>query len=992
MVAAPAIHVVHAAVPGRLRIRLDPARACQPGLSRALGSVTGISTVTVSSLTGSVLIHHDPSIPANRILEVVRRLTNHPERLPDPDVIAPAPAKSKPAADGDFAPHAMRWQDVVLRLETDAGKGLAVDEAQRRLEVHGRNRIGRTEARSQWAILAEQFTTLPIMLLGGSAVVSATTGGVADAAVTLAVAGTNALVGFATEGQAERTLRDFAAPSTHEAEVRRAGAVTPVSGDMIVPGDVLLLSPGQFIAADARVTDSRHLTVDEAPLTGESLPVMKSTEPLAEAGVPLADRLNMVFMGTTVSGGSGEAVVVATGDKTEIGRIQSLAGGAERPTTPVERELEVLGRRLVYLAGGVCAAMFGIGILRGYPRLVMLKNAIALAVAAVPEGLPTVATTTLALGLNEMKRKRALIRRLDAVESLGALQVVCFDKTGTLTQNSMMVEGVYVGLKRVSRPNGDGQVVVSRIEMLALLKTAVLCNEARAEPGANGTGTFTGSATEAALLSLAAELGVDVDALRARHPVLQTSYRDSMRRRMTTLHRNLEADSFLVAVKGSPDEVLSLCVSYHDGSAVVPLSEEMRQQILDLNAQMGTDGLRVLGFAMREFESEPNGDTETELVWLGLAGLADPIRDEAPDLMRRFHEAGIRTVMITGDQAATAVAVARDLKLVDGREPKVVTSAEIETASPEELATLVRDADVFARVSPAHKLKIVKALQRSGLVVGMTGDGINDGPALRAADIGIAMGANGSEIAKDMANVVLSDDHLSTLVDAIAQGRTIHANIRKALRFLLATNLSEILVTFGEALHGPNELETPLELLWINLVTDVLPALGLAMLPPDAGIMQQPPRPSNAALLSGRDFREIGVDGAIIGASTLAAHLYALGRYGPGPQTRAVTFSSIVLSQLAYAFTCRRDDGGHARAPALFGSSSLNLSVMAALGLHALPVFVPGVQRLLGISGLRTADLPVVALSALMPFAIRELTHPDRARGGNPRVNSIYGG
>jgi Ca2+-transporting ATPase len=577
-----------------------------------------------------------------------------------------------------------------------------------------------------------------------------------------------------------------------------------------------------------------------------------------------------------------------------------------------------------------------------------------------------------------MKRKRALIRRLDAVESLGALQVVCFDKTGTLTRNSMMVQGVYAGLQRVSRANGDARVSASRLEVLALLKTAVLCNEAQATSSADGEFRFTGSATESALLSLAAESGIDVDALRARHPVLQKAYRDSLRRRMTTLHHDIETDRYVVAVKGSPDEVLSLCVSYHTGATVEPLTEDLKQKILDLNAQLGTDGLRVLGFAMREFQSEPNGDTETELVWLGLAGLADPIRDEAPDLMRRFHDAGIRTVMITGDQASTAAAVARDLQLVRGRVPKVVTSAEIDTASAADLTRMVRDADVFARVSPSHKLKIVKALQQSGLVVGMTGDGINDGPALRAADIGIAMGANGSDIAKDMANVVLSDDDLSTLVDAIAQGRTIHANIRKALRFLLATNLSEIFVTLGEALHGPNELETPLELLWINLVTDVLPALGLAMLPPDDGIMKRPPRPANAALLSGSDFRAIGIDGAIIGTSTLAAHLYALGRYGPGPQTRAVTFSSIVLSQLAYAYTCRRDDGSSAHTPALFGSSSLNLSILAALGLHALPVFVPGVQRLLGISALRPSDVPAVALSALLPFAIREITHLTR--------------
>jgi Ca2+-transporting ATPase len=689
----------------------------------------------------------------------------------------------------------------------------------------------------------------------------------------------------------------------------------------------------------------------------------------------------MVFMGTTVSGGSGEAAVVATGDATEIGRIQALAGGAERPATPVELELESLGRRLVYIAGGVCVAMFGIGILRGYPQLVMLKNAIALAVAAVPEGLPTVATTTLAVGLNEMKRRHALIRRLDAVESLGALQVVCFDKTGTLTQNTMTVRKMFLGAAQTEQLPSGMPEKGSSFGLHALLRTAVLCNEAKSGPDGNGNNHTTGSATEAALLELAGEHGVDADAVRAAHPVLRTSYRDGSRRRMTTVHRSPQGDCHLVAMKGSPEEVLNLCSTYHTGTSIETLDDGTRAAILAANTQMGADGLRVLGFATREIDISGDVEVESEqdLVWLGLAGLADPIRDAAPDLMKRFHAAGIRTVMITGDQASTAEAVARDLGLAASRRPKIITAGEIDAATPEELGVLARDADVFARVSPSHKLKIVQALQRAGYVVGMTGDGVNDGPALRAADIGIAMGLNGSDVAKDMANVVLSDDNLSTLVDAIAQGRTIHANIKKALRFLLATNLSEIVVTLGEALHGPNELETPLELLWINLVTDVLPALGLAMLPPDADVLTQKPRPTKSPLLSNEDFRWIGIDGAIIGASTLGAHLYALGSYGPGPQTRAITFSSIVLSQLLYAYTCRGAEDPDAARPPLFASRPLNLTIAASLGLHALPLFVPGIQRLLGISGLAWRDVPVVAMASLLPFAYREATHVRRS-------------
>ncbi len=877
----------------------------------------------------------------------------------------------------------MSASDVLLHLKTNGGTGLSPAEAERRLEIHGPNRIGRTAVRSQLAILAEQMTSLPIMLLGGSAVVSAATGGVADAAVTLAVAGTNVVVGYATEGQAEKTLRDFAAPSSHSADVRRGGRSVSITGDRVAPGDIVLLTPGQFVAADGRVIESHHLTVDESALTGESVPVLKTSTALTSGNLALADRTNMVFMGTSVSGGSGEAVIVATGEATEIGRIQMMAGTTERPVTPVELELEALGRRLVYMAGAVCAAMFGIGVLRGYSRLAMLKNSIALAVAAVPEGLPTVATTTLALGLNEMKRKNALIRRLDAVESLGALQVVCFDKTGTLTQNTMTVRALHAGGQRIDAQRSERDKQPEPRELApglhAMLRTAVLCNEAR--NGVDDNGHAIGSATESALLALAADHGMDVDAVRSAYPLLSTAYRDGTRRRMTTIHRGLAADTYVMAMKGSPEEVLSLCSTMHDGTSIRPLTDAQRAEILATNVSLGAEGLRVLGFATRDFRGTDGFETEQDLTWLGLAGLADPIRHEAPELMKRFHAAGIRTVMITGDQATTAAAVARELKLSATSSPKVVTGTEVEGLPTKALSELARHADVFARVTPAHKLKIVQALQDAGFVVGMTGDGVNDGPALRAADIGVAMGLNGTDVAKDMANVVLSDDNLATLVDAIAQGRTIHANIRKALRFLLATNLSEIFITMGEALHGPNELETPLELLWINLATDVLPALGLAMLPPDADTMSEPPRPAKSPLLSNEDFRGIMIDGSIIGACTMGAHLYALARYGAGPQTRAITFSSIVMSQLLYAYTCRGPERIGAVTPPLFGSTPLNLAIAASVGVQALPLFVPAVQRLLGIAPLSWSDVPAVAISSVLPFLYREAAHRRRTAG-----------
>lgn len=984
------IDVLHDRVPGRLRLACAAWRGDAAACTRAaaaIARIAGVISATPNAQTGRFVVLFAPGIAhAAMTVRIIAALGGADTPAPRARVLAagvkraaqrartaPAPRKRRKASGSPDLPHTRDSDDVIISLKSDSVDGLTWAEAEERLKIHGPNAVARAKERSQWTILAEQFTSLPILMLGGSAVISAATGGGADAAVTMAVAGANAVIGFMTEGQAEQTLRAFAAPASHSAAVRRGGETALVNAETLVPGDVLQLTPGAFVGADGRVIDSQQLSIDESILTGESVPVVKVVEPLP-ADTPLPDRANMVFMGTAVTGGSGRAVVTATGAQTEVGRVQALAGGAERPVTPVERELESLSRKLVYLSLAICAGTFGIGLLRGYGRLAMLKSAIALAVAAVPEGLPTVATTTLALGLREMKRRNVLIRRLDAVESLGALQVVCFDKTGTLTENQMLVRELFADGRRVdvsvpgearSRERlGDGALE-------ELLKVACLCSEAHVEHGSDGHDHIVGSSTEAALLSLASDYGLDVDALRAQHPSLRMAYRDGSHPRMASFHAISGGTGGLLAVKGSPDHVLAHCahVFTHDGP--IALTDAMRAAILDENAGMTARGLRVLGFAMRRLERGPDGEAETGLIWLGLAGLSDPVRRTAPELLKNFHRAGIRTVMITGDQAGTAAAVARELDLPDGREPKVVTGADIESLSPEALSDAAREADVFARVNPEHKLRIVRALQQAGYVVGMTGDGVNDGPALKAADIGIAMGKTGSDAAKDIANVVLGDDNLETLVDAIAQGRSIFANIHKSLHFLLATNLSEVFVTVAEALHGPNEIETPLELLWINLVTDVLPGLGLAMLPPDPQAMLRPPRDPHAPLLSNDDFRTLAMDAGIIGTSVLSAHLYALGRYGAGPQTRAVTFSSLVFAQLAFAYACRSDAQGTARRPVLT-SMPLNLSVAASAGLQALPLFVPGIQKLLGIAPLRWADVPVVAGASLAPFLFKE--------------------
>lgn len=998
-------------LPGRVRLGIAALRH-RPELSSELeawlSEEPGIRCVRANNVTGSVVVDFEPGLEQERIHRSIKaflRGGKAPKRSRSrvlASAAAPAQSKSRPLRNGarkkpaalprwsppanDQPWHAREAVEILQAFASDPITGLSAEEAKARLRNFGRNTLQRSRARSEVAIFASQFASLPIGLLGASAVVSAATGGIADAVVTGAVALMNGVIGYMTEWQAERTLRNFAAPKSHKVCVIRDGAPALVDTDEVVPGDVLSFTPGDYVAADGRVFASHNLTIDEAVLTGESVPVLKFEQALPEPDLPLAERRNMVFMGTSVSGGSGQAVTIATGQKTELGHIQSLAGEAERPPTPVERELDALGKQLVLLAGGICAVMFGIGILRGYSRLSMLKNVVALAVAAVPEGLPTVATTTLALGLKQMEKKDVLIRRLDAVEALGSLQTVCFDKTGTLTANSMQVEAVILPSAQIRgetlRPEEGAQPRPS-VDLSALLRVGVLCSEAHIVHDGNGHDHLTGSATEAALLQLAQEHGFDIDAMRQEYPCLDTAYRDGTRKRMTTVHVLPGEGERFVAVKGSPEEVLSLCDTALVHGDIAPLDPELRTQILEANDQLAAEGLRVLGFASRH-AYEGDGPEEEHLTWHGLAGLADPVREGVSEVLSRFHQAGIRTIMITGDQAGTAASVARSLGLSRSGIVRVATASDIETLSDAALSDLATKASVFARVSPAHKLKIVQALQRAGLVVAMTGDGVNDGPALKAADIGIAMGRSGTDVAKDIANVVLRNDNLETLISGIAQGRSIYGNIRKALRFLLATNLSEILVTLGEALHGQNELETPLELLWINLVTDILPGLGLAMLPPDEDVLARPPRPSNAPILSWQDFRQIGAEAGVIGASVLGAHLYALGRYGVGPRMRAVTFSSLVFAQLAYTYACRHELGAPARLSAMFESRPLNLAVAASAGLQALPLFVPGVQRLLGISALSAADIPIVTAAGLAPFLLAEFFRTSRASGLQP--------
>jgi Ca2+-transporting ATPase len=992
---------VHTAVAGRARFHLPALHHDEvlgQRLEALLHQTDGIARARANALTGNLLIEFAPALS---LTQIARTIAAHLDTLSG---TAPSQEISpdEPPAGGKITSleryrarrnpqrpeihpventqllrpwHARGVTQVLESLTVSATDGLSSKEALDRLRRWGPNRLPRTTHRSELSILTEQFMSLPVGLLAASAVVSVLTGGVADAIVIMGVVAINAGIGFVTERQSERIIASLDDTGPHHATVLRNAAATIVPVDQLVAGDILLLTPGTRIPADARLLRTDRLSVDEAALTGESMPVPKSAAVRIPDDAPLGDRANMIHMGTHVTGGSAVAAVVATGSATELGQIQALVGESHAPDTPMELQLDKMSTQLALLSGAVCTGVFAVGLLRGYGMLEMLKSAISLAVAAVPEGLPTVATTTLALGIRDMRRKNVLVRHLDAVETLGSVQVICLDKTGTLTMNRMAALAVHNGLREIriedDRFTIDGQAFapLDDADMPPLLQTLVLCNEA--EYDAQHNGRITGSFTESALLELASDAGLDVPALRHAYPRLKIDYRSEDRHYMQTLHRAADGTQ-LLAVKGSPTEVLTMCDSYlHEGSAK-PLGEHERNMILSGNDAMAGESLRVLGVAYARTDADTPFEAQPALTWLGLVGLADPVRPGMPELMSRFHDAGISTVMITGDQAGTAYTIGKALNLSNGGPLEILESSRLETMDAELLAGLVKRVQVFARVSPANKLQVVRALQSGGAVVAMTGDGINDGPALKAADIGVAMGDSGTDVARSVAGVILEDDNLQTMVVAVRQGRTIYNNIRKALQFLLSTNFSEIEVMLAAVTAGVATPLNPMQLLWINLITDIFPGLALALEPPEEDVLAQPPRRPEEPIIRNRDLMRLGMQSAVITTGTLTSYAYALLRYGPGPRASTHAFMSLTLAQLLHALSCRSERHSLFEMRRRPSNPYLNIAIGGSVILQLSAIALPPLRRLLGITPVGLLDALVIAAGSAAPLLINE--------------------
>jgi P-type Ca2+ transporter type 2C len=870
-------------------------------------------------------------------------------------------------------PYALEAAAVAKSLTVDPALGLSATEIEQRRARYGDNALETTKSRALWRMLLDQFKSLVVALLAVAAVVAWLTGDKVEAVAILVVLGLNALIGFVTEWQAGRALNALRQSSHTTARVRREQREAMIDTAELVLGDVVILNAGDRVPADLRLLEAASLRAEESALTGESAPVEKAVAAVAAEAV-LAERHSMLYLGTIIAAGRAVALVTATGAQTEMGKIGHLVASVPDEATPLERRLDEMGRHLVLLVLVIAAVVMVTGWLRGETWWVMIEVGISLAVAAVPEGLPAVTTLILALGVMRMARERAIVRRLSAVETLGSTTVICSDKTGTLTENRMTVREYQLAngnaIKLDAPPAND--------ELLnRAVRAGVLCNEAAFHPEAAEKERATGDPTEIALLVVAHGLKVDVAQMRAEYPKLAERPFDSDSKRMTTVHR-MPDGTRLVLLKGAPSVVFDACADYAESAnQLKPLDAATRARLLATNEQMANHALRVLALAEKPLSKDGSDDAaEAEsasgYTLLGLVGMIDPPRAEAAAAIQQAHAAGIRTVMLTGDQLNTASAIARELKLSDEAEPLALHARELADASPERLTELAHTVTVFARVSPEDKLRIVEALQKAGEVVAVTGDGVNDAPALERADIGIAMGERGTEAAKEAADVVLADDNFATIVGAVAGGRAIYANIIKFVNFMFSSNLGEVVMIFTAIAVGWPLPLLPLQILWVNLVTDVFPALALAVEPPAPDVMQQHPRSTTESLLSRSLLIMISWQGVMLGAFGLAAYLWALNAYGAGPHARTIAMLALVGAQLGHLFNCR--SRSRSALTGLFTNVYVWGAAAMVIALQLLAVWYPPLARVLQTVAPNPTDWWIVAMAVLAPIVVVEIT------------------
>ena len=841
-------------------------------------------------------------------------------------------------------------QATETELGTNLHSGLSTNEARHRIDKYGTNELTQKEGPTLLQRFMQQFKNFLVLILIGASVVSILVGEITDSLVIIGIVIVNAALGVFQEyraGKAMEALKKMASPN---AKVIRDGSRQTIPATELVPGDLVLLETGDYIPADLRLIESVNLKIEEAALTGESVPVEKSADVLFKDAVGLGDQINLGFMSTLVTYGRGKGIVTSTGMETIIGKIAEMIQSVEDEETPLQRKLAEFGKLLGIVCLVVCAIVFVMGLLRGEPIVEMFMTAVSLAVAAIPEGLPAVVTIVLSLGMQRMVKQNAIIKKLHAVESLGSTTVICSDKTGTLTQNQMTAVQIYAD-GNVYHVSGEGYIPKGEITldgnavnlhndqaMSRLLHIAVLCNDSRLEADRSAGEEhwrMLGDPTEGALVVAAAKTGLITDILNEQYPRLQEIPFDSKRKLMTTFHTSPEGNIYAYT-KGAPDILVSLChkILRQDGR-IDDITAEDADEIMLNNRNMAGQALRVLALAYKPVESIPTNPThegtEVDLIFSGLIGMIDPARPEAIQAVKICKAAGIQVIMITGDYKDTAAAIASELRIIEESDP-VMTGAELNNLNDDELRETVKNIKVFARVSPENKVDIVKAIKDNGGIVAMTGDGVNDAPALKRADIGVAMGITGTDVTKETADMIVTDDNFASIVAAVEEGRVIYSNIRKFVFFLMSCNMGEILIIFLAMLLGWPIPLLPIHLLWVNLITDAFPALALGMEKKEPNIMNTPPRNPDEPIIN-RDMRiAIIIQSTVLTLAVLGSFYYALTQYDSLPIARTYAFVTLVVSELLRAYTTRSERYTIWKI-GLFSNRSMNLATIVSLAM-----------------------------------------------------------
>ncbi len=880
--------------------------------------------------------------------------------------------------------HYLESREAVLNELGSGMGGLSALEAERRLAQNGKNKLAEQKKDSLIKRFLAQLANPMIIILLAAAVVSGITSiysgeGLADVIIILAVVMINAVLGLVQESKAEQAIKALQDMAAATSKVLRDGATRQIRSEDIVVGDIVLLEAGDAVPADGRVIESASLKLEEAALTGESVPVSKFIDAMElddEDDVPLGDRGNMVYMGSTVAYGRGAAVVTAAGMDTEMGKIAAALARAEERKTPLQIKLSQLSRILTVLVLAICAVIFAVGFIRsgsftGEALLSTFMVAVSLAVAAIPEGLAAVVTVVLSIGVTNMSRKNAIIRKLTAVETLGCAQIICSDKTGTLTQNKMTVVEHY----------GENE------KMLATVMA--LCSDAEYDEAEK---TAKGEPTECALVNWAAKLGLNKNELKAAQPRIGEAPFDSVRKMMSTVHST--GNGVVQYTKGAPDEVLKLCTHYLHGGRVEPLNDEVRAEILKANREMSQKALRVLMGAVRPRKSEPEDyspeSLESGLCFVGLAGMMDPVRPEVKEAIEKCASAGIRPIMITGDHVDTAAAIARELGILTGG-MEAVTGTQLDAMDDEEFKRRFMNISVYARVQPENKTRIVNAWREAGYVTAMTGDGVNDAPSIKAADIGVGMGITGTDVTKNVADMVLADDNFATIVSAVEEGRRIYDNIRKTIQFLLSSNMSEVLSIFAATLLGFVILK-PVHLLWINLITDSIPALALGLEKAERDVMKRKPRRAEEGVFAGGMGFDVAYQGVMVTVLTLLAyfigHFMETGVWEIANSADGMTMAFLTMSmaEIFHSLNMRSQRGSIFKMKS--HNRTLSLAALASLLLTTAIIYVPFLSRAFGFEHISAAEYGVALALAVLVIPVVEAVKLIQRKAGKKIANA----